>query len=158
MKMRDWMEESGATVIRAASVLRVSDQTIRNLLNGKGPSPKTLKKLQEVFADYPPTVRFEPTGDPEVIGQLPAQPTPPQAAAYLQKTIATWMKSQSLDHDMAAHELSIKKKVLLNILQLKLPNPVVIGKIIRRIPELRPDHKPLLAARKMLENQRAKAA
>lgn len=154
MAMRQWMELEDKSCDAAGEVVGVSGQTIKNILNGNNPRKRTLELIEAAFSNYPPEVNFVPNDDPEVIGNLPQQPTPKEAAAYLQRTLANWMRNQGLDHSAAAMDLQVKKVKLLQILQLKLPLAPDIERICKRIPELKPDLKPLLAARKMLDNQK----
>lgn len=171
--------EGGVSINHVAAEAGTCWATVRNVLDGGKVSPVTEEKIRKYLesqptpaeaddsppppaADTPPEAAAEPndapTAKPAPAGKLPMQPSPEQAAAYLQKTVAAWMRALDYNHDKAATEIGIRTQLLLNILQCHLPMTDVLQRLAKAIPELRPDLEALKRARKMKLTETVRAA
>lgn len=157
-RLRDHMVSNDVSMNHVSEGAGIAWATVRKVLQRESVSLETQQKLRAWLDEQEGDDDYEPNDDPETIGNLPHQPTPRQAAAYLQKTLAHWMRSEGLNHDAAAERLSIPKRMLLNTLQVKLPTENVLRLIVLAVPELKPDLPALLRAKRMETNGVARSA
>lgn len=151
-----WVNVNGVSIEEAAKKSRLTWQTCKNLLDGTSKKPRvaTLEKIRALLisVESPAATVGNGAGPPH----LPRVPTANEAAAYLQRTVSRWMKDRAISHDEASQRLSIRKRVLLDVLELKLPGDRALEILCRRIPELANDYDSIRQGRLQQEKQNAK--